>query len=386
MDEIKEKPHILALHAVADLYGSGKILLYSIDALSEEFQFTVILPEEGPLVTELDKRGVEVLVMPLGILRRKYFNLKGIASRISIWYRSLKQLKRVVRDRNPRIIYSNTTAVLIGAFLAKSTGITHVWHIHEVITKPRVLFRVIATLVNRCSDRVIVVSNSVYEYWKPFVSPTKLDRIYNGISRQETTDNGSIKKDLGLHSDDLLLGTIGRIHPIKGIDYFIEIAEHLKRDFNQLKFIIVGDAFPGYEYLYYEMSNQIKAKKLDDSIHYLGYRTDIPDILEEMDMFILPSTGHDSFPTVILEAMSMAVPVVATDLGGAPEMIVDGETGLLIKTGNASKAADRISSLIKDSELRKRIGKSGQIRQEKHFSRRSFDQNINDLFNKLARF
>lgn len=383
MGEIIDKPHIIALHGAADLYGSSKILLYSVEALSERFQVTVILPGDGPLVAELNMRGTEVLIMPLGILRRKYFNLKGAISRALIWIKSLKHLRQVAQDKNTKAIYSNTTAVLIGAFLAKRTGIRHVWHIHEIIDKPRLLIRVIAFLVNKYSDKVIVVSDSVYHHWCPYISKAKIERIYNGISQPKPIVKASLKKDLKVPPDDLLLGTIGRIHPVKGIDYFIDIAYNLTQDFHRLQFIIVGDAFSGYEYLYDEMFTQIKEKELEGRVHYLGYRTDIPGILEEMDIFILPSTGYDSFPTVILEAMSSGVPVVATNRGGAPEMIVEGVTGVLIEADNARKAANRISPLIEDSELRRKMGASGKIRQEMYFSKKSFDKNIKNLFEKV---
>ena len=114
---------------------------------------------------------------------------------------------------------------------------------------------------------------------------------------------------------------------------------------------MVGDAFPGYEYLYAQLDNQMQQLQLQDVVKQLGFRNDIPSLMQSIDLLLLPSQLPDPFPTVILEAMASAKPVIATEMGGALEMIEAGITGDFMPAHNAEEAANKIANWLKKEKL-----------------------------------
>lgn len=373
--------NILILHPASDLYGASKILLIVTEILQRNnYKPIVVLSEDGPLVNELKKLNVEVRIIRLGILRRKYFNIPGLLNRISVSYTAWKMLNRLIREEKPEIIYSNTTGVIIGALLAWKKGIRHIWHVHEIITKPAAFTRIIGYLLNTFSDKVIVVSDAVKRHWQQTVNPSKIVRIYNGIDISPFNHtNSDLRQELKIPADVLLIGMIGRVNHWKGQGYFLEIAKILNDKYPFICFIMAGDAFPGNEHLVDELNANIKGLELEQKVFNTGYRTDVVNILNALDIFVLPSIQPDPFPTVILEAMSAGKPVIATNHGGAPEMIEDGKSGLLIPVTDAAKAAEKISLLIENEMIRKEMGIKARERVQALFSREAFERGILEI-------
>ena len=370
--------NILVLHLSSDLYGASKILLTVIKILRRHnYDVTVILSEDGPLVEEIRKSGAEVKIIRLGVLRRKYLNFPGLLNRLKVSVKAWKLLNQLIIEKNPDIIYSNTTGVIIGAFLANSKKIKHIWHVHEIITKPALFVRFSGFLLNNFSDTVIVVSDAVKKHWSRLVDARKISRIYNGIDIEPfAVRSSSVRKELGIPENVVLIGMVGRVNHWKGQDYFLEIAKILNPKFPSLHFLMVGDAYTGNEYLVDELNERIQSSGFSNNIFNAGYRTDIVNIMNGLDIFISPSTLPDPFPTVILEAMSAGKPVVATNHGGAPEMIDDGQSGILIPVGNARMAAEKISTLIEQNDLRAKMGKNGLQRVTNLFSHDAFEKAI----------
>lgn len=161
---MKSKPktkRVMMLHGSSDLYGASKIFLFTASILQEGVLRCCYLSEDGPLADELKKRGIKVKLLRLGIIRRKYFNVKGLINRVKVTYKAYKQLGALAKAENITHIYSNTAAVWVGAFLSKIKGYTHIWHLHEIIVKPKFFSLWLGKLVQYNSDTVIVVSQAV---------------------------------------------------------------------------------------------------------------------------------------------------------------------------------------------------------------------------------
>ena len=201
--------------------------------------------------------------------------------------------------------------------------------------------------------------------------------IYNGIPYESFLKaNPTLKQELGLSESSVLIGMIGRINPGKGQLFFIELADSLCKSFPEAHFVLVGDPFPGYEPILEEVKREIRDKKLETKVSYLGFREDIPEVMVSLDVFVLPSVLPDSFPTVILEAMAAGKPVVATRSGGASEMVINGETGFLIPIGNVEEGKVALEQLIQDPDLREQLGESGRTRVLNTYSLEAFEQKI----------
>ena len=391
---VNKQKNILLLHSSSDLYGASKIFLQTVCLLKDNgHNCIVVLSQEGPLASALRELGIAIQIINLGIIRRKYFNISGIINRYNKWVDANRLLKSIVEKEKIDIVYSNTAAVLVGGWVVAAinkTGkrVKHYWHIHEIIQKPIILYKLIAWLMRTKADKIIVVSKAVMNHWVgkgDKVNSTMQDKttlIYNGIEPLTMSQNKSYKEKFAIQSDAIVIGMAGRIHYWKGQEYFLNIAKSIlnnKEATMQIYFILAGDAFPGYEYLVENINDFIKENNLRENIFYIGFEQDMDCFYRSVDILVLPSQLPDPLPTVVLEAMQYGIPVVATPQGGALEMVVNNETGIFIPMQDANKAANKIVSIL-NKDIIKTMGESAKQRVHSRFTQSVFEQKIIDIF------
>ena len=390
---MKQK-NILLLHSSSDLYGASKIFLQTVRLLQNNgHNCFVVLSDEGPLAAKVRAIGVNVQIINLGIIRRKYFNVPGVVNRFKKWAQASRLLKSIIEKENIDIVYSNTAAVLIGGWVVsriKKSGSTvqHYWHIHEIIEKPKFLYRFIVWLMQAKSDKIIMVSGAVTNHWVGIggkvntVLQNKSTLIYNGIEPLMPSNKNSYREKLNIPQDAIVIGMAGRIHYWKGQSYFLAIAKSLllkNATKKPLYFIIAGDAFPGYEYLVENITHFIKENKLGDQVFYTGFENEMDCFYRSIDLLMLPSQLPDPLPTVVLEAMQYSKPVISTPQGGALEMIVNNESGIFIPMQDAHKAADQILAILHNNLLIK-MGEAAKQRVHSQFTQSVFEQKITTIF------
>lgn len=373
-----EPRHVLVLQSSSELYGSGKIIHQVLQVYRSEGLIPVILlTGPGPLAELLLGEGFDVRIKNLGILRRKYVKPTGLINRLSKNIQAYSYLNQLHREFDFQLVYSNTLAVVVGAWWAKRRNLPHIWHIHEILLGPSPLVRMLAKMLDVSTKEPIVVSQAVGNHWKVKLEKAKPKVIYNGIPYEPyLIEYPEAKTNLGIGADKLVISMVGRINPGKGQLFFLKLAENLIKRFPQLHFLLVGDPFLGYEEIEQEILRKLEKGSLKDSVSYLGFRKDIPEILAASDIFVLPSILPDSFPTVILEAMASGKPVVATRSGGASELVLDEETGLLIPISDVEKGVAALERLIKSEALRSKMGNAGRVRVLKEFSLEAFEEKI----------
>ncbi len=374
---------ILFLHGSSDLYGASKVLLQTIIACNNQGdQCVVVLSEPGPFSEKLEELGIKIYFLRLGILRRKYNSPWGMVNRFYYLVKAHFSLKNIVREQNIHIIYSNTTAVIIGAISSKLLKKAHIWHIHEIIATPRPLLWVLSILMEYCSNLNITVSAATFHHWNS-INPSltkkhKLITIFNGLN--PTPYLNIQAKD----TQPIVIGMIGRVHFWKGQTYFVEIASEINKLNSSIIFIMAGDPFPGYEYLLTEIEQKIKETNMQDFITDLGYVANNKLFFEKIDLLITPSILPDPLPTVVLEAMAASKPVAASKMGGALDMIIPNETGILIPWDNAKEAAIEINKIISNPSLMKLMGENGRKRVLTHFSIERYHQEITQAIHSLT--
>jgi len=369
---------ILFLHSSSDLYGASKILLAINELCAKRgHTATVVLSETGPLVQKLEAIGAAVVITDLGILRRQYLNPSGILNRLVANFKAYRLLSTLCKTEKIDLIYSNTTGVIVGVFVASKLSIKHLWHIHEIIEKPYLLFRILSGLINTKNNQAIAVSEAVKTHWTKYVSPHKIDVLYNGVDYWLFENiQSDLRQTLNISPTTILIGMMGRVHFWKGQDYFIQIAGELYKTHKYVHFLMVGDAFAGYEYLHDNINQLIAKHGLQGRVTQLPYRSDITNIYGALDVFILPSLLPDPAPAVVTEAMAGGLAVVATQQGGAVEMIENNVSGLLIPINNAAAAAKIMEPLITQQAYRKNMGAQAKARMQEKFSRTQFNEQI----------
>ncbi|GGZ19742.1 glycosyl transferase [Echinicola pacifica] len=373
---------VLVIHSAADLYGASRNLVRSVQAIIEEgMEPIVVLPFDGPLVGEITNTGATVHLLDHGVLRRKNLSPAGLLSLAKQLWHSTKTLTRLIKSENVQLVYTNSNANVVGGLLHFTTKKKHVWHIHEIIQNPRWFKFLLEKYISLTGDSVLGVSQAVLDNMQGNVPSSKLKLIYNGIDYRPFKEaDYDLKREIGIPDSHILIGMIARVHFWKGQSYFLDIAKHLAERHDNIHFVMVGDAFTGYEYLYDEIKERIREHGLEGKVSDLGYRTDIPNIMGGLDIFMLPSILPDPLPTTVLEAMAAGKPVIATAHGGATEMVLDGETGFLVPWDRAEIAASKFDNLIKNAGLRHQMGLAGQARVIEHFSVDAYFKNLGQLF------
>ena len=369
---------VLLLHSSNDMYGASRIVLQVIDILIKaQYEVYVILPYKGVLNKIIIDKGAFCSIYNLGVFRKKYMNLKGLCNRFIKIKKAKNYIANYIDKHHIDLLYTSTSVIISGGLAAKKSGIPSISHIHEIPTanKPYEIFS--GLFVRYFSKKVIVVSNSVAKHWQPYLKKHQLLKVYNGIIFPVTKSLYNKRKTI---EQNITVTSIARLIPYKGHKYFIEVAKELLKLNKQYHFLIVGDTFPGYEAYEEELKTLVSENDLHQKIHFLGYRTDVDDILVKSDLFFHPSIAPDPLPTVLFEAIKLKVPVVATKLGGAVEILDNGNCGLLVPYNNAKKVAELINDYFKDEKLKILNIEKAIEYTNKHFSPTQFKKNILDIF------
>ena len=379
---------ILYLHAGAEMYGADKVLLELIKGLdSKEFEAHVILPNDGVLVEALRQVGAQVSVLDYPILRRKYFNPKGIADYIRSYNFYAKQIALYAREHSIDMVHNNTAAVLEGIYLKRKLKLPLIWHVHEIIVKPKAISDFINMLMGRYADKIVTVSQAVANHIKqsPFIKDSQVEVIYNGVDNAVyyPMDASSIREKFDIAQDALVIGMIGRVNAIKGQNDFIEAVEPLLEKNEQAVAFLAGGVFPGEEWRLDELDKRIASSSVVSQIHRIDYYDKTSELYNMFDIFVLPSIKPDSLPTVVLEAMACSKPVVGYNNGGIAEMVVDDKSGCLVKPNSPQELSNAISLLLDSSEKREKFGRVGYQRQKELFSLESYIKNFSEFYDNL---
>lgn len=204
--------------------------------------------------------------------------------------------------------------------------------------------------------------------------------IYNlPPSKIELNQRGNIRKTLGIRDDEIVFTTVSRIVFDKGYKDLAE-AIHRLRYINNIRFLIVGDG--AYEELF---RNQVIDEIKDEKVIMLGKRSDVMSILIESDVFVLP-TLHENLGNVFLEASSVHIPSIGTNIGGVPEVIEDGVTGILVPPYNSKILSEAILKLYRKPELRREMGQKAYERLNSHFNSLKIAKQFDELYSSILKW
>ena len=370
---------ILILHSSNDLYGASKIFIQTCDLLhNANYEIHVMLPSKGPLDELIDKN-ILINYHNLGVLRKKYLNPLGLFNRFIINIKAISFLSDYVKKNKINLVYTNTSTIISAAVAAKKNKIPSLFHVHEIPISYKIYEIFIGKIINRYSSKVLTVSNSVKKHWLKYIEVKKIERIYNGIIFSKTDSLVERERD----QDDFVITSVARIIPYKGHGYLIDIANELIEKSKKFKFLIVGDTLPSYSYYEKNLKQKVKKLGLENHIKFLGFREDVSSILKQSDLFIHPAIAPDPLPTVLFESLHNDLPSVATNLGGAIEILDNGNNGLLIPYNDPKKAADLINEYCANTKLQKKHLENSKKNFKINFSSESFSKNILKEVNSL---
>ncbi|MFM7102821.1 MAG: glycosyltransferase [Verrucomicrobiota bacterium] len=379
---------ILYVHNSADIYGASRCLVRLLQGLDRtRFTPCVLLPEHGPLEELLARCRVETILFPrLSTITRGVFHswqivpfLAGLP--VSIW-----SLRRILVERGIDLVHTNTGVMLSGGPAAWLAGVPHVWHIRDWFQEFRGFWRVYRQYIRLFSDRILASSVPIQEQF-PRHFPTVHLQDGMDLAEFDLSNAGELRRafrqQYGL-GDDPVVAVFGRIKLVrKGQETLLRAAAHLRQRGCRAKFLVVGAPFPGNESHLGELQRLVREGGIGDSVVFTGELKDPRPAWTAVDISVLTSGQPEPFGGVVLEAMCLGLPVVATRLGGSLEQVVEGETGFLVPPSDPVALADRLELLLGDEALRRRLGAAGRQRILDHFPLAGMVARIERLYDEL---
>lgn len=335
------------------------------------------------LAKEIDRNKFEISVCLLEPFRDTFFerelkrtgiplfslNSKNIPNPI-IFFRLLKLLNNL----RPHIVHTHLKAVRYSFLPRVLAGIPvhiHTMHALAKIDTKKTKDRFVNRLIFRYGNvKIVSVSREVARSVKA-VYRVDSEVIYNGVEIDEFSNN--LKRE----SDFVNILNIASFKREKNISLLIDAFSEAIAQEKKIKLILVGDG--AQKNL---LEQQIEKKGIRESVTFLGWRSDIPEILANCDIFLLTSDS-EGFPMVLVEAMASGKPIIATSVGGVPEIVEDGINGILVAPGDSRAFAEAILKLARDDKLREGMGKRGREKAEKEFNMRTVALKYERLYEKL---
>ncbi|HEY9526824.1 MAG TPA: glycosyltransferase family 4 protein [Anaerolineales bacterium] len=354
MPRAKTVRTILYLSTSSGPGGAERVISNLASSLDpERFRAILCLFRPGWIQERSESRGVRTYVIPT----------QGMMD----WRWALR-FKRLLREEQVDLIHSHEfDASVQGTFVAALSGTPLVATVHgKNYFWEKFRRRLAYRWVSRRATMVAVSQNlKEFVMEKVGISPDRIKVIYNGVDALpycDSTDVEQCRKELRIPQNDRLVGVVGNLYPVKGHQHLIDGIPAVLKKCPNTSFV-----FAGRGQLEPELKEQVHRLGLDKRVHFLGLRQDIPRILAMLDVFVQPSLS-EGLSMAILEAMIAGKPVVATQVGGNPELVLEGETGFLVPPRDSQALASSLVTLLTNKAQAAQLAEKGKSRAEGQFS------------------
>ncbi len=350
--------------------GGAERMISTLTAALNQGQLRIIvgLFRSGWLQTECEARGVRTCVIPLA----GSFKLQ--------WFRACL---RLLRKEQVALIHAHEfSAILCGGIVAMLAGVPFVATVHgKNYFWEKLRRRVVYRLVSR-HGTLIAVSKDLKQFIcdKVGILEKRVEVIYNGVTPAQTIADEEIQKckaELEVSGCYPLLGVVGSLYPVKGHRFLLEAMPEILRRWPNARLLVIGRGE-----LEVALKEQVAQLAIDANVHFLGMRQDVPRVLSILDVFVLPSLS-EGLSLALLEAMASGKPVVATRVGGNPELIDHGRTGFLIQPENEKDLAVNLLNLLNDPGMMHQFGQQASERVQQYFSMGQMADRYRDLYTRL---
>ena len=315
----------------------------------------MVLPSGGELTTELRSAGIEVIVRPLGVLRRGLMKPSGLARITAAAALDSAALGRLVRRRRLALVHSNTSVVLGGAGAAALARVPHVWHVREIYAGFDRAWAGYRRLLASAAALPCVSSATASQ----FASNVRARVIPDGLAADvKVVARGAARAALELDEGSPTIACIARISDWKGQDVLLRSLATDPMRARRVVGLIAGQPWPGAEGRLAALRRLAVELGVDDRVRFLGFRDDLGTVLGAADLIAVPSVRPDPLPGSAIEAAAAGCTVIASNHGGLPEIIRDRRTGRLFAPGDADALSRVAAELLDDEPKRSRLGQA----------------------------
>lgn len=388
------KVRVLFINDTARNGGPGRSLFYILRFLDPDvIHRAVVLPRPGIISELYESRGVtEELLFERDLVEnpiepwdrpmaREDFEapiaLRGVRAAANVVRagRAMARLTMLIRRGRYDLVYCNgTNADFAGGLLAATSGVPALWHVRYTSLPKAVRGLHDRLAASRGVRRIVCVSKASAALFPH--CPEKVRVIHNALDIEEFDMRGitpCLKSELGLPPDSVVFGSQGRILPRKGYVEMIQaakeaLAQMTDDERRRVHFAVLGDTPEDIrpDHLA-ECRSLVSQLGVADKFTFLGFKADVKPYVADFDVAVVPSVYPDPLPRSVIEAMALAKPVVAFDVGGVAEMCKDGETGTLMKGGDVAALSAQFLRYLRDPALREAQGRAGRARVERDF-------------------
>lgn len=304
---------------------------------------------------------------------------------------NVPRLWRIMRKCCPTIVHSRNWGGLEAVFAARLAGVPVVVHSEHgydmgTLRSFPVRQRLVRSLAYAMADCVFAVSDELKNFHaaQAIVRAASIKVLYNGVDTQRFRPNPekrlAVRRELNISDDALVVGSVGRMVAIKNYSLLLQAAEDVVARIPNVRIALVGS---GPELC--NLEAQVgKSSRLSTRVLFVGSSERISDLLNALDVFVLPSFA-EGLSNTLLEALAVGLPIVATAVGGNPEVITDGVEGYLFSPGDIQGLSLRLQAILSGAELRLRLGQAARKRAVEHFSLEGMLARYNDLYTHLLR-
>ncbi len=331
----------------------------------------------NPIAEDLKALGVPVDLLPIPYLRD---------------LSALPRLWRYLRDAQADLVHTQLEfANILGNLAAKGARLPSVCTVHtipsqeDMKTKTRLHQDVEFFCLRNFCDMVISVSEEADRFHKQVgrLSPRKTTTIYNGIdlarftAESQRADPQAVRREFGIPAAASLFITVAVLRELKGIQFMIQAMPAILTQQPEARYLIVGDGDHRAQ-----LVEEVRRQGVENRVIFAGARKDIPALMSAADVFVLP-TLTEALPTVLAEAMAARLPIVASRVGGVPEMVTDGVNGRLLEPGDPRQLAETCLELLTRPEFRAEMGGRGRSIVEQKFDVRVQAEHLRTLYQRL---
>lgn len=354
---------VLVVNPGADVYGSDLQMLESLEGFRDAgWPILVVLPERGPLVEVLSRRGIPHRIVPFPVVRRSALSSAGFARLLGHVVMRQGPLVRFLRHAAPDVVYVNTSTVPWWLSAARLAGVPAVCHLHEAENADPRWVRAALNGPLGLATAVIVNSDcareAAVEAWPPLRS--KLSRVYNGVPDRPDPVVPPPP------AAPFRVATLSRLSPRKGVHVALDAVALLRRADRDVFIEIAGSAFEGYEWYVDRLRRQADAPELRQAVRFSGYVSPVWPVLDRAHAVLFPSV-LDSFGNALVEAQLSERPVVATAVMGHLETVRAGRTGLHVPVDDARAMADAVAWLMDHPEAGAKLAAAARDHAQRAF-------------------
>ena len=348
----------LFVHGITEIGGAERELLVMLDRLPQRgYRPIVVCQDRGPMVVELERRGIEMRMAPMPPWRKLFAYLNRPEA--------VRALHDVIAAVRPALIHVNDIWWVPQTLRAVAglPPVPIVAHVRQEIEPPKVRRYELDQ-----AGLVFPVSRQIQRSLEAGgVRSERLQTLYSGLDMTHAMDQKSgldARRRFGIPAEAPVLGTVANLFERKGYEVMIEALPMIVNASPAVHYLIVGSGDAAYEA---RLRATVEILGLESHVHFAGFQESVYPCLAAMDLYVHPAL-MEGFGIAVLEAMAMRKPVVATTTGGLPEIVQEGETGMLVPPGDADALAKAVSSLLQDPARCRQLGEAGRARVAAHFT------------------